>query len=60
MNATEFRAALTLLGLSVRGAADELGLGLRSAYAYARGERVIPRKVAEHVRARLRLTRRRR
>lgn len=56
MTALEFRAALAALGLSVRRAAPELGLGLRTAYGYARGERAIPPKVAKLVMARLRLS----
>jgi transcriptional regulator with XRE-family HTH domain len=55
MTAAEFRAALAALGLSVRRAATVLGIGLRTAYAYARGERPIPHTVAKLLRASLAL-----
>jgi hypothetical protein len=55
MTAAEFRAALATLGLPVRRAAPVLGISLRTAYGYARGERAIPHRTAELVRTKLRL-----
>jgi hypothetical protein len=54
MTPAEFRTALATLGLSVRRAAPELGVCLRTAYGWARGEWPIPETAARLVQAKLR------
>jgi hypothetical protein len=55
MTAQEFRRALAQLDLTIYGAADALGIGMSSAYGYARGNRPIPEKIAITVRALVKL-----
>jgi hypothetical protein len=50
MTPAEFCTALGTLGLSVRRAAPELGVSLRTAYGWARGEWPIPETAAKLVR----------
>jgi hypothetical protein len=60
MTSAEFRASLATLELSVRRAAPELGVCLRTAYGWARGEWPIPETAARLIRGLIRESRRRR
>ena len=54
MTANQYRAALSALGLSQAGAADFLGIGIRTSHGYANGE-PIPEPTAKLFRLMVRL-----
>lgn len=55
MTSTQYRAALSALGLSQAGAAEFLGLSLRTSQGYALGEYPVPESVAKLLRLMVRL-----
>ncbi len=50
MNASQYKAALKVLGLSQHRAADWLGIGRRTSQAYAIGEWPLPKHIAMLIR----------
>ncbi len=54
MTANQYRAAMDKLGLSQAGAAEFLGIGIRTSHGYANGE-AIPEPIAKLLRLMVRL-----